>query len=233
VALSAAAVAVAAKWDVGALCAPCKLKKLLQGTPGFIFVCDNGLQTVKLDITELRLMDEDAQAASCGRLTRAERAQLRQLVAALWPQDSLDGADHVKRIMAELLLEAPTLRRHQGAIGRVGQLVKGISNIQAVLLGDPSGCFRFMDAKSWHMQGSLIYLDATALIQYAQQQGLFDTSSEDDSSGGDDGGGDNEERSSEVCAPQQHRVRVTSISVLVGAAVLVDFVALLQQMPLL
>jgi hypothetical protein len=90
-----------------------------------------------------------------------------------------------------------------------------------------------MDAKSWHMQGSLIYLDATALIQYAQQQGLFDTSSEDDSSGGDDGGGDNEERSSEVCAPQQHRVRVTSISVLVGAAVLVDFVALLQQMPLL
>lgn len=84
------------------------------------------------------------------------------------------------------------------------------------------------------MQGSLIYLDATALIQYAQQQGLFDTSSEDDSSGGDDGGGgDNEERSSEVCAPQQHRVSVTSISVLVGAAVLVDFVALLQQMPLL
>jgi hypothetical protein len=213
-----------AKWDTFRdLCRTRSFKKFLESTKGFVVEGSAGSEAVALATDQLLHLSKQIKGASSSSRnasasstsnTSAERAQLQELVTALWSIDSSDPAVRVKRCMADLLLDEPGLTLPQGAIGNVGIALGGAKKlgisggIENVLTRDPSGCFVFKAVK----KARFICLDATALCLYAQQQGIGYSSSVDEEGSSDDEGGSNgdggnsnsEESMLEVRAPQHY-----------------------------
>lgn len=194
-------------------CRPRSFKKFINNTIGFVVEGTNGMDTVELDAR--LLLDSSAAAVQMAQEARdatstssskssaggssvsavsADREQLRQLVADLWPKARCrsDPAVRVKRFMADLLLAEPDLTLPQGAIGKVGQELGKAKKLgftggfEKLLSKDPSGCF----CLDYEGTPPSICLDAAALRQYArQQQGMAGSSDGDGGSSSDGDGG--------------------------------------------